>query len=767
MAVTLLPDSYLFTSGNQIVDDQGRPVRIEAVGVQDPLTATDMQRIAQQFNTIRVSWVDENFAADFQRMKDIAALAKQYGVKVIFDHHTNENGTGEQDMWGAQQQNGLWYSVNSGAHNATDNTDGGGNQGTTTHEEFLDHWLQIAAEFAKPEYGTTVIGFDLHNEPLVQGVGTGSTWGDGNIATDLQMMYEEVGKAIQMVNSNALIIAEGPQNYNGNFDNPNGPSASGGDLSRVDTHPVILTVANKVYYSVHHYPKYVGGDPVYSGLAKVEAMNAAWGYLMDGDLTNGEAPVFIGEMGANFDGSYGGEVVSESDAWADTLIDYMNGLYATQGGPEFTGNQQGVAGTWWVHGYKPGDQLNGTLNADGTYKSVQLSYHSQLDMTPLATMQEKSWDKISGAWTSSTHALTALPGTAQTLAHNTTTATVNLSGATPLSAASATRDTFRFSYGDGTVRLDGFSATDDVLLIDAALQGDLRVRDDSAGTGSVILLNGTGHAGDIVYIPNVVSSINVRWVNNERFWDNTPSWAATVRDESVTLAGTPGILKHGTTTASQSFASAPTVAGTADRDIFRLNYGDGLLKITGFDITKDVLMVDSQLKAFLRRMDDADGTGSVWAFNGAGHQTDYVYMPGVTGDVKVQWVTGEQKFHDKIGGTWGSTTQDIGNSLPGAGMVLKQGTQTATASFATDPVIAATEGLRDIIRYNYGDARVTITDFDPVQDMLHIDASLQPFIRCMRDASGTGTVVGVNGAGHQEDLFYLPNVTESFNIRLI
>jgi endoglucanase len=359
----LLPAGYLSTQGSQIVDAAGTPVRMASIGWNqgfDTIPASVAAMKAAGFNTIRVSWVNATMSSDLQRIDQIVAAAQANGLKVILDNHTNEPGSGPQDNYGAQQHNGLWYDVGG----ASDGTDGGGNQGHTTDAQFLNDWVTVAQHYAG---NSTVAGFDLRNEPLEYG--GDSTWGDGNYNTDIRMMYQRVGNAIQAVNPGPLIIAEGPQNYSANAAGT-GP-APWGDLSLAGSKPVTLSVSNKVVYSVHDYPQEISGWGQDSGAAKVAAMNADWGYL----VTQNIAPVWIGEMGSSMQGS-------TDAAWSQTLVDYMNGKNAAQGGPSVTGNQQGVSGDWWAWGNLPGQYPDGTLNADGSLKADQAAVWSQILYRP-------------------------------------------------------------------------------------------------------------------------------------------------------------------------------------------------------------------------------------------------------------------------------------------------------------------------------------------------------------------------------------------------
>ncbi|OJW27414.1 MAG: hypothetical protein BGO51_21155 [Rhodospirillales bacterium 69-11] len=363
---TLLPQGYLRTAGSQIVDQRGIPVRIAAVGHFEGFPQPDDTLAAivrAGFNTVRMSWVNATLPQDLERFDPVVEAAARHGVKIILANHTNEPGHGPQDNWGAQQKNGLWYDLGG----ASDGTDGGGNRGTTTDARFLEDWVTVARHYAGTD---TVIGFDLRNEPLA--IRGGSTWGTGDPKTDIRLMYERVGNAILAVNPQVLIIAEGPQNYRGSAAGV-GP-APWGDLSLAERAPVRLTVPDRLVYSVHDYPPYVSGARPAGGPAKVAAMNRTWGYL----VSRGIAPVWIGEMGANFDGSYENETVAESRVWAKTLVDYLNGRLGDQGGPTFRGPEQGVSTNWWLWGYRPGEQLVGTLDATGALRPAQLAVYRQL-----------------------------------------------------------------------------------------------------------------------------------------------------------------------------------------------------------------------------------------------------------------------------------------------------------------------------------------------------------------------------------------------------
>jgi endoglucanase len=404
----LLPAGYLSTSGNQIVDASGDPVRIDSIGwngtdgdagsALQGLYAASYQTImnaikADGFNTIRIPWSDVSLTSTpssgtidyalnpslqglntLQIFQQIVAYAGQIGLKIIFDHHTDDGGP---SGWGGQQANGLWFDSGPGS----DGTDGSGTTGTVTAAKFEQDWVTLASTF---NGNSTVVGYDLDNEPTSAG---NINWGQGG-PTDIQAMYTTVGNAVEAADPGALIIAEGPEEYNapgaGSGMSAN-VAAPEGDLTGVATDPVVLNTPNKVVYSVHEYPSTISGTAVDSGSAYIQQMNAAWGYLESQNI----APVWIGEMGASLDGTAdsAGAGLANEQAWAATLLGYMNGQDGAQGGPTFTGNQQPIGGSWWLAGAVSGQYPDGIQSAygSGNYRAGQQAITDQMTYVPKGT----------------------------------------------------------------------------------------------------------------------------------------------------------------------------------------------------------------------------------------------------------------------------------------------------------------------------------------------------------------------------------------------
>ena len=145
-----------------------------------------------------------------------------------------------------------------------------------------------------------------------------------------------------------------------------------GDLSVVRSLPIVLSNPAKLVYSVHEYPKEIGGyrGPE-SGPGYIDRMNKTWGWL----ITENVAPVWIGELGASM-------ASAASQAWGQTLLDYMNGK--ASGGPAFSGSQQPIGGDWWAWGCLTGQNPNGCVGEDGKMRPAQAPFINQMLFRPAA-----------------------------------------------------------------------------------------------------------------------------------------------------------------------------------------------------------------------------------------------------------------------------------------------------------------------------------------------------------------------------------------------
>jgi endoglucanase len=368
-APALLPYGFPSVKSAQIVGPDGDPVRIASVGLTGmnvvggrlqlvgPFKGIEGHVKAMKslgFNCVRVDWINKTLddAGAMTQLDDFVGACKSAGMKVIFDNHNNEATPADWEN-AAQQKNGLWFDTGPG----TDGTDGTGNKGTISAAKFQEDWV----EFAKHWTGnSTVIGFDIRNEPCAH-TSTPAVWGGGG-PRDIHSMYEAVGNKILEVNPDALIICEAVINYK--------KGAYEGDLSCLRDLPVRLSNPAKLVYSVHEYPREIGGYPgPESGPGYTERMNRTWGWLVIEIV----APVWIGEMGASM-------TSAASRAWGTTLLDYMNGK--ALGGPVFTTVQQPVSGDWWAWGCLTGQNPNGCVGEDGKVRPEQAPYIDQMLFRP-------------------------------------------------------------------------------------------------------------------------------------------------------------------------------------------------------------------------------------------------------------------------------------------------------------------------------------------------------------------------------------------------
>ena len=360
----LLSPGFLSTTANQIVDSTGRPQRLACVGYNEPSKdivgdVTGMKKAG--FNCLRYPFDEGALSSTFPEMDAIVSAATPLGMKVIFDHHVDDS----KEVCGGQQQNGLWFDSGEGS----DNTDGCGNKGTVTREQFKADWIKVAKHYVG---NSTVIAFDLDNEPLVLGKNsTPINWGGGG-PTDILHMFEEVGSAVEAADPGVLIVGECPINYSGKLLNGEMEGTKGiMDCSQAKSHPVVLTPSvPKFVYSIHDYPN-IGANN--EGPATADR-NAAWGFL---EMQN-TAPVWIGEMGASMDEpmDFGDKItVAQQAAWAKALVNYLNGRDPK--GPTFTATQQPLGTDWWAWGDLSGQTPDGTLKGT-TLRPEQLAIYSQL-----------------------------------------------------------------------------------------------------------------------------------------------------------------------------------------------------------------------------------------------------------------------------------------------------------------------------------------------------------------------------------------------------
>jgi len=331
---------FLSTAGNQIIDSEGKTVQISGVNwfgmestTQAPhglWTRSYKEMINEMaglgFNTIRLPYSSELLhttaapnGIDFSKNPDlqglsgvqimdaIIAYAGQQGLRVILDHHRSGAGAGTSE-------NGLWY----------DNT--------YTEDAWVADWVTLANRY---KTNSTVIGFDLHNEPH------NGTWGGGG-ATDWARAAERAGNAALAVNPDLLMFVEGVGSYQGqNY-------WWGGNLMGVKDRPIVFNVANQLVYSPHDYPNSVFPQTWFQtadfGAGLPAVFRKAWGFIYEENI----APIYIGEFGT--------KLSDPKDAiWLEAITSYISGDLDNNGTSDIPAGNQDISWTYWSWNPNSGD----------------------------------------------------------------------------------------------------------------------------------------------------------------------------------------------------------------------------------------------------------------------------------------------------------------------------------------------------------------------------------------------------------------------------
>ncbi|MEV6803989.1 cellulase family glycosylhydrolase [Streptomyces sp. NPDC051132] len=298
---------YWHTSGRQILDAAGQPVRIAGINwfgfetsnqVVHGLWTRDYKGMIDQvrslgYNTLRIPYSDDILKAgaapsgiDYTKNADlqgltslqvldrIVAYAGQDGLKVILDRHRPDSGG----------QSALWYTAS-----VPEST-----------------WIANLKAMATRYLGqNTVIGIDLHNEPHDP-----ACWGCGDQATDWRLAAQRAGNAVLSVSPDLLVFVEGVQTYDGVS------GWWGGNLMGAGQYPVQLSVPNRVVYSAHDYATSVAQQTWFSDPSFPANMPGVWdkywGYLFKQNI----APVWVGEFGTTLQSAV-------DQKWLAALADYL------------------------------------------------------------------------------------------------------------------------------------------------------------------------------------------------------------------------------------------------------------------------------------------------------------------------------------------------------------------------------------------------------------------------------------------------------------
>ncbi len=334
---------YWHTSGRQILDASGHPVRIAGINwfgfetanhVVHGLWTRDYKDLLNQvkslnYNTLRLPYSDDIFkpgtvpdSIDFssgknadlrgltslQVMDHIVGYAGSIGLRVILDRHRPD----------ASAQSALWYTS------------------SVSETTWIADLKALASRYAG---NPAVVGIDLHNEPHDP-----ACWGCGDTSIDWRLAAERAGDAVLSVNPDLLIFVEGIQTYHGDS------GWWGGNLEGAGTYPVRLSVPGRLVYSAHDYATSVADqtwfhDPSFpANLPQV--WDRFWGYL----FTQNVAPVWVGEFGTTLQSGI-------DQQWLASLVKYL-GSTAQHGGDSFQW-------TFWSLNPNSGD-TGGILNDDWT-----------------------------------------------------------------------------------------------------------------------------------------------------------------------------------------------------------------------------------------------------------------------------------------------------------------------------------------------------------------------------------------------------------------
>lgn len=271
----------LRTSGHQILDAGGHPVRLASVNwygfdqkefVVGGLDHAPLEAVVAQIkdigvNSVRLPWANETVERnpvimDYavkanpqfrgKRALDvmdavIAALARAH-IMVILDNHMS------RADWCCSETdgNGLWYNAE------------------YPESKWLADWQTIVRRYKHQPW---VVGADLRNE-----LRNGASWGGSDPKLDWHAASERGGNAVLGENPKLLVMVEGPE-YSTNF-------------TAVGKLPVALNVAHRLVYSPHAYASEAHVFQSYDELR--QAYDARAGYLLQAEPA---VPLWVGEFG--------------------------------------------------------------------------------------------------------------------------------------------------------------------------------------------------------------------------------------------------------------------------------------------------------------------------------------------------------------------------------------------------------------------------------------------------------------------------------------
>ncbi len=318
---------FWHAEGSRILTASGAPVRLSGVNwsgfettnmVPGGLTVKDYRSILQGihaagYNTVRIPFSNQMVESpivppnirfedaagreingdltgldSMQILDRIIGAAGQAGLKVILDNHRSEAGS-------SAEQNGLWYTAQ------------------YPESAWIADWTSLAARYKS---NTTVIGFDLRNEPHNANQG-GACWSCGG-ATDWHLAAQRAGNAVLRVNPSLLIFVEGTDVVGSESD------FWGGNLAGVRTAPVRLSISGHLVYSVHVYGPTEYQQSWFNAATTPASLAALyhrhWGFISEAGI----APVWIGEFGTpNTDADVSSTEPGSEGQWFQALVAYL------------------------------------------------------------------------------------------------------------------------------------------------------------------------------------------------------------------------------------------------------------------------------------------------------------------------------------------------------------------------------------------------------------------------------------------------------------
>ncbi|PZS10417.1 MAG: hypothetical protein DLM70_00545 [Chloroflexi bacterium] len=341
---------YWHTSGTQILDDRGQPIRIAAVtwyGMESSYwvpAGLDFQPYTKimdsvrhlGYNAIRLPYSNElvernpivttkvaanptfSRAHAMQVLDSIVAYAQRIGLKIILDNHRGRAGRPKHIN---VLEEAKWYSKG------------------YPEKSWIADWTKLAQRY---RHSNAVIGFDLRNEPHTNGPGPwnlhaylhqGAVWGPyrGKVDTssDWRLAAQRASNAVLKVNPHLLIFVQGVQLYPDPRE-PMGVSSYwwSGILTPVKKYPVILRVPHQLVYSPHDWGPRKWSFPWFKNMSYASMQrvwHGKWSFLLDAPKESYAAPLWLGEFGTCTTGPQcvSDERPDNQAAWFQIIIRFL------------------------------------------------------------------------------------------------------------------------------------------------------------------------------------------------------------------------------------------------------------------------------------------------------------------------------------------------------------------------------------------------------------------------------------------------------------